>query len=52
MDKPLKGSNAAKTGAAPGNRYKTLRIDDVPETNDSDEEDDGTLMGKTLAYRR
>ena len=29
-------------------RYKTLRIDDVPETNDSDEDDDGTLMGRTV----
>lgn len=30
-------------------RYKTLRIDDVPETNDSDDdEDDGTLIGQTI----
>ena len=24
----------------------------MPETNDSDEDDDGTLLGKTLAYKR
>ena len=33
-------------------RYKTLRIDDVPETNDSDEDDDGTLMGRTVYNKR
>ena len=29
-------------------RFTQLRIDDVPETNDSDDEDDGTLIGRTI----